>query len=68
MDSTPEIEMGFHSRKSRRIPQKKIEKFRSIAGNEEENLIEAVSGIICNEFRVSRDVIQKRIRKEKLKL
>ena len=46
----------------------KIKEFRVLAGDEEESLIEAVSGVICEKFKVSRDVIQKRIRKEKLKL
>lgn len=48
--------------------QAKIKEFRVLAGDEEEDLIEAISGVICSKFKVSRDVIQKRIRKEKLKL
>jgi len=48
--------------------QKKIKEFRTLAGDEEESLIEAISGVICNKFEVSRDVIQKRIRIEKLKI
>jgi Zn-dependent peptidase ImmA (M78 family) len=48
--------------------QKKIKEFRTLAGDEEESLIEAISGVICNKFEVSRDVIQRRIRIEKLKL
>jgi len=48
--------------------QKKIKVFRTLAGDEEENLIEAISGVICNKFKVSRDVIQKRISKEKIKI
>ncbi|MHA2217638.1 MAG: ImmA/IrrE family metallo-endopeptidase [Candidatus Hodarchaeales archaeon] len=46
----------------------KIKEFKSLAGNEKESLIEAISGVICNEFKVSRDVIQRRIRIEKLKI
>lgn len=46
----------------------KIEKFKSLAGDEEENLIEAISGVICKKFSVSSQVIQKRIKIEKIKL
>jgi len=46
----------------------KIKEFKSLAGNEKESLIEAISGVICNKFEVSRDVIQRRIRIEKLKI
>lgn len=48
--------------------QEKIKEFRTLAGDEEESLIEAISGVICNKFKVSRDVIQRRIRIEKLKI
>ncbi|MCK5643997.1 MAG: ImmA/IrrE family metallo-endopeptidase [Gammaproteobacteria bacterium] len=48
--------------------QKKIKEFRAMAGDEEESLIEAISGVICNKYEVSRDVIQRRIRIEKLKI
>jgi len=50
---------GFHA---------KIKEFRVLAGDEEESLIDAISGMICNKFKVSRGVIQRRIRIEKLKL
>jgi len=46
----------------------KIKEFRVLAGDEEESLIDAISGMICNKFKVSRGVIQRRIRIEKLKL
>ena len=48
--------------------QAKIKKFRILAGDEEESLIDAISGMICNKFKVSRGVIQRRIRIEKLKI
>lgn len=48
--------------------QAKIKEFRVLVGDEEENLIDAISGMICNKFKVSRSVIQRRIRIEKLKL
>ena len=48
--------------------QEKAEEFRAMAGDEEESLIEAISGVICNKYEVSRDVIQRRIRIEKLKI
>ena len=48
--------------------QAKIKEFRVLAGNEEESLIDAISGMICNKFKVSRGVIQRRIRIEKLKI
>lgn len=50
---------GFHA---------KIKEFRVLAGDEEESLIDAISGMICNKFKVSRGVIQRRIRIEKLKI
>lgn len=46
--------------------REKIIEFKVLAGDEEENLIEAISGVICDKFKVSRDVIQKRIRKENI--
>lgn len=46
----------------------KIKEFKSLAGNEKERLIDAISGVICNKFKVSRGVIQRRIRIEKLKI
>lgn len=46
----------------------KIDEYRSIIGDGEEMLIEAISRLICNKFRVSWMVIQKRIRIENVKL
>ncbi len=51
-----------------RIHQEKINKFKSLVDNGEEELIEAVSRMICRKFQVSYYVIQKRIRKEGIKL
>jgi hypothetical protein len=48
--------------------QAKIKEFRVLAGDEKESLIDAISGMICNKFKVSRGVIQRRIRIEKLKI
>lgn len=48
--------------------RKKIVEYRSIIGEGEEDLIEAISRLICNRFNVSRVVIQKRIRKENISL
>lgn len=48
--------------------QAKIKEFKSLAGNAQEELIEAISRIICNKFKVSWHVIQRRIRIEKIKL
>jgi len=46
--------------------QKKITEFRALVGDEEESLIEAISRVICSKFKVSCEVIQKRIQKEKI--
>lgn len=46
----------------------KIEEYKGLIGEVEEELIEAVSRIICDRFKVSWIVIQKRIRKEKINL
>ncbi len=48
--------------------QDKIEKFKTLVEDEEESLIEAISGVICKKFNVSSQVIQKRIKKENIKL
>jgi len=45
----------------------KIDEYRSIIGDGEEMLIEAISRLICNKFRVSWMVIQKRIRIENIR-
>jgi len=44
----------------------RIIEYKSLVNNGEEDLIEAISGVICNKFNVSRAVIQKRIRKENI--
>jgi len=46
----------------------KIDEYRSIIGDGEEMLIEAISRLICDKFKVSWMVIQKRIRIENVKL
>jgi Zn-dependent peptidase ImmA (M78 family) len=43
----------------------KLQEFRKMAGNDEENLIQAVSRLISKEFKVSPEVISRRIRIEK---
>jgi len=48
--------------------QDKIEKFKTLVEDEEESLIEAISGVICKKFNVSSQVIQKRIKKENIRL
>ena len=48
--------------------QKKIDEYKSIIGEGEEELLEAISRLICDRFRVSWIVVQKRIRKEKIRL
>jgi len=48
--------------------QDKIEEYKSIVGDGEEELIEAVSRLICDRFKVSWIVIQKRIRKENIRI
>jgi len=48
--------------------QEKIDHFRALVDNGEEELIEAVSRMICRKFEVSYHVIQRRIRKEKIEL
>ena len=45
----------------------KIDEYRSIIGDGEEMLIDAISRLICNKFRVSWIVIQKRIRIENIR-
>jgi hypothetical protein len=47
--------------------QKKIDEYKSVVGEAEEELLEAISRLICLCFKVSPIVIQKRIRKEKIK-
>lgn len=42
----------------------KIDEYRSIIGEGEDELTEAISRLICDRFKVSSTVIQKRIRKE----
>ena len=51
-----------------RSHQEKINQFKTLVDNGEEELIEAVSRMICRKFQVSYYVIQKRIRKERIKL
>jgi len=51
-----------------RIHQEKINQFKALVDNGEEELIEAVSRMLCQKFQVSYYVIQKRIRKEGIKL
>jgi hypothetical protein len=48
--------------------QKKIDEYRAIIGEGEEELLEAISRLICDRFRVSWIVVQKRIRKEKISI
>jgi len=48
--------------------QNKIDEYRSIIGDGEEMLIEAISRLICDKFKVSWIVIQKRIRIENIRL
>jgi len=48
--------------------QKKIYEYKSIIGDGEEELLEAISRLICDRFKVSWIVVQKRIRKEKIRL
>lgn len=48
--------------------QDKIDEYRSIIGDGQEELIEAISREICIIFKVSWKVIQKRIRKENIRL
>jgi Zn-dependent peptidase ImmA (M78 family) len=48
--------------------QKKIDEYRSIMAEGEEELIEAISRLVCDRFKVSWIVIQKRIRKENVSL
>lgn len=43
-----------------------INEFRSLAGDEEDLLIEAIAGLVCGKFGVSDLVIQKRIRVENI--
>ncbi|OGD31209.1 MAG: hypothetical protein A2V45_01890 [Candidatus Aminicenantes bacterium RBG_19FT_COMBO_58_17] len=43
----------------------KLNVFRKMAGNDEEILIQAVSRLISNKFKVSPEVIYRRIRIEK---
>jgi hypothetical protein len=43
----------------------KIKEFKAMAGGDEENLVYAVSRIICMRFAVSPEVIARRIRAEK---
>lgn len=47
--------------------QKKIEEYRERIEGGEEELLEAISRLVCGRFKVSWNVIQKRIRKEKVK-
>lgn len=44
----------------------KMKEFVAKAGGDEENLIQAVSRVICRKFRVSPEVIARRIRTEKV--
>ena len=48
--------------------KEKINQYKALVDNGEEELIEAVSRMICKKFQVSYYVIQKRIRKEGIKL
>jgi len=48
--------------------QEKINEYKSIIGEGEEELLEAISRLICDRFQVSPIVVQKRIRKEKIKI
>ena len=48
--------------------QIKIDEYKSIFGEGEEVLIDAISRLTCDRFRVSPIVVQKRIRKEKIKI
>jgi len=48
--------------------QIKIDEYKSIFGEGEEELIDAISRLTCDRFRVSPIVVQKRIRKEKLRI
>jgi Zn-dependent peptidase ImmA (M78 family) len=46
----------------------KILEYKKLAGNNEEQIIQAVSRLVCKKFLVSADVISRRIKSEKLKL
>jgi Zn-dependent peptidase ImmA (M78 family) len=48
--------------------QQKIDEFKSLIGGGEEELVEAISRLICDRFKVSPIVVQKRIRKEKINI
>jgi Zn-dependent peptidase ImmA (M78 family) len=48
--------------------QAKIDEYKSLIGEGEEELIEAISRLICDRFKVSPIVVQKRIRKEKISI
>lgn len=43
----------------------KLQEIRKMAGDDEENIIQAVSRVICKKFKVSPEVIARRIRTEK---
>jgi hypothetical protein len=43
----------------------KLREIRKMAGDDEENTIQAVSRVICRKFQVSPEVIARRIRIEK---
>lgn len=47
--------------------REKIDEYRAIIGGGEEEFLEAISRLICDRFQVSPIVVQKRIRKEKIK-
>jgi len=46
----------------------KIDEYKSLFGEGEEELLEAISRLICDRFQVSPIVVQKRIRKEKIRI
>jgi Zn-dependent peptidase ImmA (M78 family) len=48
--------------------QKKIDEYKTMFGEGEEELLEAISRLICDRFKVSPIVVQKRIRKEKIRI
>ena len=47
---------------------KKIREYKKLAGGIEEQIIQAVSRLVCKKFGVSADVIARRIKSEKIKL
>ena len=47
---------------------KKIQAYKKLAAGNEEQIVQAVSRLICKKFGVSAEVISRRIKSEKIKL